>query len=395
MLAAVLGGMRLAGGLADPPAEQVSVLRREVDDAEAAYHRSTGADERHEMWEKFRRASDRNVPRILELIRQAPTSETALETLAWIVANPRNGSRPYALEVVQLLRDHHGVNPEVGRVCRTLGESWAWEILRPTAEFLRTAAERNPNRLVRAQATFALARLTKDKAGYRESWESAPPSVVALLNQCLSGDLDAWKKEDLTTVTRQAERLFETVIDKYADCADQAQQGQERQPVLLAEQAKAELHELGHLAVGKVAPEVEGEDLDGRKLRLSDFRGKVVVLTFWASWCAPCMRMVPQERALVDRLKDKPFACIGVNGDSDRVALKAVREQQGITWPSFWSGGPAGPIPTAWNVRYWPTVYVLDPEGKIRFKANAGAGVEEVVDRLLLELADQQRARQK
>jgi thiol-disulfide isomerase/thioredoxin len=277
------------------------------------------------------------------------------------------------------------MNPEIGKVCRAIGETWAWEILRPTAEFLRTVAERNPERFARAQATFALARLKKDKAGYIECWNNAPPSVVAELAKYMSGDLEAWKKEDLSAVSREAEILFETVLEKYGDCPDLALGAEGEPPESLAGQAKAELYELRHLRVGSLAPELEGEDLDGQRLKLRDFRGKVVVLSFWASWCAPCMRMLPQERALVERMKDKPFAMIGANGDSDRVAVKAVLKRERIVWPSFWTGGPRGAIPTAWNVRYWPTVYVLDPEGRIRFKANASIGLEEVVDGLLCE----------
>lgn len=383
----VLGVLLPAVAIADALTEKVRVLRKEVDDAEATYHSTIGSEKQSEAWDASRRTLDRNVPDILALIRREPTSETASETLAWIVTNSRNSSRPYSIDVVQLLRDCYGMNPKIGKVCCALGDSWAWEIMRPTGEFLQTAAERNPERSVRAQATFALARLTKDKAGYIESWNNAPPSVAAQLAKYMSGDLQAWKNEDLGTVSRQAESLFKKVLEEYGDCRDLALGDKGEPAQSLACQAKAELRELQCLSVGKLAPELEGEDLDGHKLKLGDFRGKTVVLTFWASWCAPCMRMLPQERALVERMKDKPFAMIGVNGDSDRVALKAVVKQERITWPSFWTGGPGGPIPTAWNIRYWPTVYVLDPEGKIRFKANAGIGLEEVVDRLSSEFS--------
>jgi thiol-disulfide isomerase/thioredoxin len=383
--ATVLGTLLLAVANADPLGEKVSALRKEIEDAEAAYQSTGGSEKQREAGDTLRRTLDRNVPRILELIGQEPMSETTSETLTWIVANPRNSARPYGLDVVQLLRDQHGMNPKIGKVCRALGASWPWEIMRPTAEFLRTVADRNPDRTARAQATFALACLTKDKAGYIESWKYAPPSVVAELAKYVSGDLEKWKNEDLSTVRRQAESLFEAVIEKYADCPDLTQGAESEAAASLACQAKAELYELRHLMVGNLAPDLQGEDLEGRTLKLRDFRGKVVVVTFWASWCGPCMRMLPQERALVERMQGKPFAMIGVNGDSDRAGVKVVVREEGISWPSFWTGGPRGPIPTAWNVKYWPTVYVLDPEGRIRFKANAGIGLEEVVDRLLSE----------
>ena len=70
--------------------------------------------------------------------------------------------------------------------------------------------------------------------------------------------------------------------------------------------------------VGAPAPEIDGEDLDGKPMKLSDYRGKVVVLGFWESAAPPCMAMVRRERTLADRLKDRPFVLLGVNADEDR-----------------------------------------------------------------------------
>ena len=100
--------------------------------------------------------------------------------------------------------------------------------------------------------------------------------------------------------------------------------------------------------------------------------------------------MYPHERSLVKRLKDEPFALIGVNSDRDLEGLKPTLEQERITWRSFWNGpgGTGGPISERWNVKGWPTIYVLDHEGRIRYKGVRGESMDEAVDTLLAQLAE-------
>ncbi len=97
--------------------------------------------------------------------------------------------------------------------------------------------------------------------------------------------------------------------------------------------------------------------------------------------------MYPHERSLVKRLADKPFAIIGVNSDTDREALKQTLKDEQITWRSFWNGGStSGPISTTWNVHGWPTIYVLDAEGKIRYRGVKGEQLDQAIDTLLAEM---------
>jgi Redoxin len=107
--------------------------------------------------------------------------------------------------------------------------------------------------------------------------------------------------------------------------------------------------------------------------------------------------MYPHERSLVKRLEGKPFALLGVNSDEDRQAVKAAMAEEKITWPSWWDGGSTeGPIATEWQLPTWPTVYVIDAEGRIRH-IYAGAGeidaetLDAVVDALLEEMARKSR----
>ena len=100
--------------------------------------------------------------------------------------------------------------------------------------------------------------------------------------------------------------------------------------------------------------------------------------------------MYPHERSLVARLKDKPFALIGINSDMDKDKLKKRMVEEKITWRSFWNGpkGTDGPISKAWNVHGWPTIYVLDHKGVIRFKDIRDKEMDKVVDQLLEEMAE-------
>ena len=95
--------------------------------------------------------------------------------------------------------------------------------------------------------------------------------------------------------------------------------------------------------------------------------------------------MYPHERSLVKRLKDKPFALIGMNSDKDLDVLREVRVKKELTWRSFWNGpdGTGGPISKAWGVRGWPTIFVIDEEGVIRSKNVRGERMDSAVDQLL------------
>ncbi len=98
--------------------------------------------------------------------------------------------------------------------------------------------------------------------------------------------------------------------------------------------------------------------------------------------------MFPDERSLVKRLAGKQFALIGVNSDTDQEMIKQRLKKNEINWRSFWNGtkGPSGPISKAWKVRSWPTIYVLDEDGVIRYKGVKGKAMDDAVDTLLAEM---------
>ncbi len=96
--------------------------------------------------------------------------------------------------------------------------------------------------------------------------------------------------------------------------------------------------------------------------------------------------MIPHEKALVKRLEDQPFALVGINSDNEE-RYRTKRVEMGVTWPSFFDGGSTGgPIASQWGVSGWPTILVLDHEGKIRYKSVRGEAMDHAVDTLLAEM---------
>lgn len=103
--------------------------------------------------------------------------------------------------------------------------------------------------------------------------------------------------------------------------------------------------------------------------------------------------MYPHERSLVEKLKDEPFAIIGVNSDKDLDELAEAVQKENITWRSFWNGpkGTAGPISTQWSIRGWPTLFLVDAKGVIRHKW-LGSPSTEVLDKAIDELLAEAKA---
>jgi thiol-disulfide isomerase/thioredoxin len=145
-----------------------------------------------------------------------------------------------------------------------------------------------------------------------------------------------------------------------------------------------------HIGVGRVAPEIEGTDLDGAAFTLSEARGKVTVLAFTGEWCGPCRSEYPYQRLLLELYAGRPFALVGVNSDPKVETAKQGKVDSRLAYRSWWDGNQAentkGPIATAWGVTGWPTIYVLDQTGVIRFAGMRHEDTLKAVSQLMQEL---------
>ncbi len=232
-----------------PLAEQFQSLLKEFQKAEQeftkAYRDAKTNDEREKVVKDKYPALQKFPGRFLELAQKNPKDPVAVDALVWILLHTEGG--PDIAKAIDQFVQHHLSSPKLGPLCQQLGQM----PLKSSEKLLRGIREKNPNREIKALAGFSLAQALKNQSEQDASADS--------------------KKQ-----AAEAEKLLDEVIAKYGDV--KTDQG------TLADQAKPELYELRNLALGKVAPEISGEDSDGKKFKLSDYRGKVVVLDFWAKW---------------------------------------------------------------------------------------------------------------
>jgi thiol-disulfide isomerase/thioredoxin len=360
------------------PTNRLTAIQREYAEVESAFYKTEetlpdtadGRKKYDELWKVFDKKQSDLFSGAVALAKLDPKSDSGFAALEWVLTIPSAYQLPAGTQAMELATQFYAADPKVGKIIAWVGyytpdakaDSYPAAI-----NLIQNVADKNPDRTARGQAVIALA------------WQAKRKFSVA----------EYKKTSDVDSLAIEAEKAFALVVKDYADCPRlrNALSGQRT----LGQEAEQELFELQNLRIGKMAPDIEAKDLDGASFKLTDYRGRVTVLAFWASWCGPCMAMVPDERKLVDRMKNQSFVLIGVNGDPKLDDAKRAVAKESMVWRSFWNGtnGPAGPISHAWNVRGWPTIYVLDGKGVIREKNVRGEKLDKTVDLLMKEQASE------
>jgi thiol-disulfide isomerase/thioredoxin len=322
--------------------------RRTIEAAQQDEEKIIGAGRAHRMKLKLLMQS------LKDLVKEHRDDPAALDGLILLVT-----TMPMSLdEEMVAVAMEHADDDRVGRLCGlVMGLDDVW-----SSELLERVQEKSRRREIRGQAAYF--------------------GGVTFYARALHTDRKL-SREQIDELLGRARACYDEVKDRYGDVKAAEGGG------TLGERAARELTRLDNLpslVVGGMAPEIHGEDLHGNPLRLSDYRGKVVALVFWGTWCKPCMEMVPHERDLYDRLRGRPFALLGVNGAETRDSAARTAADRGMAWPSWHDGEDSpGPIAAAYDVTGWPAVYVIDVGGRIRYINVRGKELDEAVDMLLSE----------
>ena len=135
--------------------------------------------------------------------------------------------------------------------------------------------------------------------------------------------------------------------------------------------------------INKPALDFQVIGLKGEELSLSQYRGQVVLLDFWATWCPPCIAEMPNVKATYAKYKNQKFEIIGISLDRSTAPLEAYIASEGLTWRQYWDNG--GRISQMYNVRAIPSTFLVDGAGIIRRVNLRGTALEIAVGELVRE----------
>src|SRR5262245_58097755 len=258
------------------PAEQYKALLKEFGEAAHANWKAKTEEER-------KQAAARVEPlplKLLQLAEKHPNAAWTLDALNHVItqeywldnysSHPGWGKESRQARAIAILLRDHLRSDKLGETCKRVQYGFRKEC----ETFLRTVLEKNPHRDVQGQACLRLALFLNGRLNRLDLLKDQPELTRRYEGLYGKDYLDALRRQDRTKAVAEVEAVFEQAAAKYGDV---------KLPFggTVGDNAKMELFAIRHLAVGKEAPDIEGPDQNGVRFKLSDYRGKVVLLYFW------------------------------------------------------------------------------------------------------------------
>ncbi len=203
------------------------------------------------------------------------------------------------------------------------------------------------------------------------------------------------KTDDVANVLYMEAQLYLQVFDDGAKGAElikqlkrdfpDTQYGKGADEMLASIEKQAEADRVKKsLSAGAQFPDFSEKDLDGKPLSIANYKGKVVLLDFWATWCGPCRVELPSVIKTYEKHHSKGFEIIGISLDQDKTKLSTFMKDRSMTWPQYFDGlGWGNKLAQKYGVNSIPATYLLDGTGKIIASNLRGEELEAAVSKAL------------
>jgi peroxiredoxin len=134
------------------------------------------------------------------------------------------------------------------------------------------------------------------------------------------------------------------------------------------------------LVVGTKFPDFEEKDLDGKPLSVSNYKGKILLIDFWATWCAPCVFELPNVIKAYEKYHDKGLEIVGISLDDSEPKLRSFLKDKNMTWPQYFDGSRwKNKLAQKYGVQGIPATFLLDGDGKIIGRDLRGEKLDEAL----------------
>ena len=146
------------------------------------------------------------------------------------------------------------------------------------------------------------------------------------------------------------------------------------------------------LARARMAPPFAVTTTDGLRVSMDDLAGKVVLLDFWATWCAPCREALPHMRKIAEKFQGQPLVVLSVSLDQDEQKWKDFVAKNQMTWPQYRDGGFTGPIAKMFGVEAIPHTFTIDADGVLQDEHIGDSAIEGKLKKLISHARESQTA---
>lgn len=282
--------------------------------------------------------------RVLAAVESSTSTDEPVAGIIWLLTQAAGTAE--SEKALELLKNRYASAAGIAPAVKAL----EYRTLEQAGPVLDAIVKTNTHAEEKAAALYALGMLH-----FRQMEAAVDPAVAA-------------------AAKNKASDLFQELVATYPQTLVQG--------LPLADQAGKMLFEMSNLSVGSPVPEISGQDIDGQTFKISDYRGKHVVLVFWGGWCHACHGLLPMVNSLTHDVREKKLQVevLGINTDLPSEA-KAAYAQYQVNFRNWSDGTTSGPITSLFNLRQFPTLYLIGPDGRIELKQTS---VEAVRERLKL-----------